>query len=231
MKVTIETYFKRYSMQDAALFNLIQEIQKFGSLITYGGFVRGFLENKNVRFLRDIDLMIMTEKGNDFWSFFFKNHDFKINSMGGFKITIGQFTIDFWELNDTWAFKNNIYKPSVENLEKTVFLNIDGAVYDFENKKMYNKLYTDALNRGCLDVVLKENPLIELNFSRAVYFAKKYSLTFSDELSLTFKEYFQKFSTNFLIQKIIDVQNKHYGASVNSIEEIKEALRYIYIKC
>lgn len=61
-------------------------------------------------------------------------------------------------------------QASKENLAKSVYLNIEGIVYN--KSKIYDELFSTSISK--LDVNLEVNPQVELNFLRALVFKDKY---------------------------------------------------------
>lgn len=68
------------------------------------------------------------------------------------------------------AFNNANLQASKENLAKSVYLNIEGIVYN--KSKIYEELFSTSISK--LDVNLEVNPQVELNFLRALVFKDKY---------------------------------------------------------
>ncbi|AVK86619.1 hypothetical protein C3943_25670 [Lysinibacillus sp. B2A1] len=68
------------------------------------------------------------------------------------------------------AFNNANLQASKENLAKSVYLTIEGIVYN--KSKIYDELFSTSI--GKLDVNLEVNPQVELNFLRALVFKDKY---------------------------------------------------------
>lgn len=61
-------------------------------------------------------------------------------------------------------------QASKENLAKSVYLTIEGIVYN--KSKIYDELFSTSISK--LDVNLEVNPQVELNFLRALVFKDKY---------------------------------------------------------
>ena len=68
------------------------------------------------------------------------------------------------------AFNNANLQASKENLAKSVYLTIEGIVYN--KSKIYEELFCTSISK--LDVNLEVNPQVELNFLRALVFKDKY---------------------------------------------------------
>lgn len=68
------------------------------------------------------------------------------------------------------AFNNANLQASKENLAKSVYLTIEGIVYN--KSKIYDELFSTSISK--LDVNLEVNPQVELNFLRTLVFKDKY---------------------------------------------------------
>ncbi|MDL0345535.1 hypothetical protein QQO70_01220, partial [Clostridioides difficile] len=127
-------------------------------------------------------------------------------------IRVNQIEFDIWEIENTWAFKENKVQINFGDYEKklqdTVFLNIDSIVYNLNTQDYYNKKYENAMENKSLDVVLEENPYIELNLLRAILFKKKYNMDFSDKLSRILSDFVD--NNNNYLKLMEEVQIKHY---------------------
>ncbi|MDL0249573.1 hypothetical protein QQO51_02335, partial [Clostridioides difficile] len=140
-------------------------------------------------------------------------------------IRVNQIEFDIWEIENTWAFKENKVQINFGDYEKklqdTVFLNIDSIVYNLNTQDYYNKKYENAMENKSLDVVLEENPYIELNLLRAILFKKKYNMDFSDKLSRILSDFVD--NNNNYLKLMEEVQIKHYRTfKIESLDLDKE---------
>lgn len=201
----------------------IRDILKNANVYLFGGAVRDYLDN-NFNNIRDFDFVVDFKDCNDTIETYINTGiRYKKNRFNGYKLILQDISIDIWEMKETWAFKEKLLYPSVDNLLKSVFLNIDSVVYSM-NEHYYidscDAKYRKIIKNRMLDVVLTETPQIELNLLRAMVLREKYRLDFSNNL----KKIFMK-CMNFdeFPNKLVKLQDAHYGKQIldeNSIRAI-----------
>lgn len=193
---------------------LFKNLNSNGELYIFGGAVRHYLDNGNFNTLpRDFDIIFKkkdsTVKLEKIITQYFK---FKKNRFNGYKFQINNLKFDIWNIEDTWAFRENKVKYDSQNyiskLTETVFLNIDSLIFDLNNKKLYADKYKKIINTKELDVVLNENPFLELNLLRALILMDKYNLSLSSSLIDMFKFFVSK--NNNYNKVFQDILNKRY---------------------
>ncbi|WP_336663952.1 hypothetical protein [Kurthia gibsonii] len=212
--------------KDRYTLKFIDELTNVGELLFFGGSIRDicFFQDKPTM-PRDFDIAIKFKNRNHF-NQIIRNYNYKINRFGGYKFIISNMEFDVWDIENTWAFKNTDLSPSEENLAKSVYLSIDGIVYNFNKAILYDEIFRDALSNRSLDIALEENPHVELNLLRALVFKEKYNLSFSKKLKSVFKEYLNH-ESNCLIESLYQLQNSHYKKAYLSKEKIQNELQYI----
>jgi hypothetical protein cdifA_08857 len=193
---------------------LFKNLNSNGELYIFGGAVRHYLDNGNFNTLpRDFDIIFKkkdsTVKLEKIITQYFK---FKKNRFNGYKFQINNLKFDIWNIEDTWAFRENKVKYDSQNyiskLTETVFLNIDSLIFDLNNKKLYADNYKKIINTKELDIVLNENPFLELNLLRALILMDKYNLSPSRSLIDIFNSFVSKNNNyNNVFQNIF---NKRY---------------------
>ena len=96
---------------------------------------------------------------------FLQNYHVEINRFGGLKILIDDTEVDVWRIENTWAYRKGkvVAIDKVESLPKTVFLNMDGIVYDCKRNVWLDREYENAMKTKMLDVVL-DLSLIHISF-------------------------------------------------------------------
>lgn len=183
----LKEYLKHHSLAD----QLFMELYTIGDLYLIGGVLREFLEMGNIKNVRDIDVVINTKEIDKFQEICTKYHTEK-NSFGGYKIHCNDITIDVWNIENTWAYRENIIKCTEEcylkNLLYTVFYNLDSLIFDVKNNVWYNNLYKEAKESNVLDIVLEENPYIDLNILRGMIFQNRYHMKYSERLKKLIRE-------------------------------------------
>ncbi|MED2206970.1 hypothetical protein P4222_23345 [Bacillus thuringiensis] len=216
--------------KDSNTLNFIEELTNVGDLLFFGGSIRDIcLFPDNPPLPRDFDIAIKFKDKNKF-ELITRKYNNRRNRFGGFKFKIGNMEFDVWDLESTWAFNNTNLQASEENLAKSVYLNIDGIVYNFNKSKIYDELFRTSINACKLDVNLEENPQVELNLLRALVFKDKYKeeykLNFSSNLKRIFKQYLADESVE-LVDNLYNLQCTHYNKDHLSKEKIKYELQHI----
>lgn len=195
---------------------LFKNLNSNGELYIFGGAIRHYLDNGNFNTLpRDFDIIFKKKDSPStikLENIISQHSKFKKNRFNGYKFQVNNLKFDIWNIEDTWAFRENKVKYNSENyiskLTETVFLNIDSLIFDLNNKKLYADKYKKIIKTKKLDVVLNENPFLELNLLRALILMDKYNLSLSSSLIDMFKFFVSKNSNyNKVFQ---DILNKRY---------------------
>lgn len=208
----------------------VEELSGVGDLLFFGGSIRDIcLSPSNPPFPRDFDIAINFKNKNKFETIINKYENRK-NRFGGYKFRIANVEFDVWDLEKTWAFNNTDLKASEENLAKSVYLNIDGIVYNYNNLKVYDDLFKNSIKNRKLDVNLEINPQVELNLLRALVFKEKYEEEYKLSFSNKLKQIFKKHLNNELLElvdSLYNLQDSHYKKIYLSKEKIKHELQRI----
>ena len=161
---------------------LIQCLNECGEILLFGGAVREFNDNKFNITPRDFDIVIKKKHNDINLDNLLHRFYYRKNRFNGYKIKIDSLEFDIWEIENTWAFKEKKIDCTeaeyIEKLQETVFLNIDSVVYNITKEKIYSNRYEEAMKCKILDVVLVDNPYVELNMLRAILFKRKYNMNF-----------------------------------------------------
>lgn len=211
--------------------NLINKLSRIGELLFFGGSIREYCLNNEYRNMpRDFDIAIKFNNKNknseNVLDGYFSEFIYRKNRFGGYKVQVEDLEFDIWDINNTWAFKEKKLPAEEENLIKSVYLNVDGVVYNFNKNKLYNEELTNSINNKEIDIVLKENPQKNLNLLRAIVFKKKYKYEFSERLKTEFLDSMSK-DLN-LVETLIQLQNAHYKNIYVEREEIIQELSLIH---
>lgn len=189
-------YLNKIFSKDEKMLEMISELNRNGRIFIFGGTVRNFFDNEeNFQMPRDIDIVFKSKNGNKkiLENIVLKYFKFSKNRFNGLKIKLDKLKIDIWNFEDTWAFSSGTVLPSTENsafeLSKTVFLNIDAAVYDFKEKKFYIEEFEKVKRTKTLDILVDKNPFIELNLLRGLILKKNYNLRFSKKMEKIFRKF------------------------------------------
>lgn len=172
---------------------------------------------------RDLDIVLSRKYLNsDITTLLKKYGEFKINSFGGYKITIKGLKIDIWYIEDTWAIKNDLIDVNMfNNIENAVlhstFFNFSSILFDFKNKAfIYNSIFLNFLKNKTIDIVLENNPSEVLCVVNIVYYAEKYKLNISNKTKEYFIDKFPVYSTD----QFDKIQLKHFGRILYDYSEL-----------
>lgn len=213
---------------DSNALKFIEELSNLGDLLFFGGSIRDICLSDGLPLMpRDFDIAInFREADQSYIEVLMKQYDHRKNRFGGYKVKISNIEFDIWALENTWAFKNTDLLPSEENLAKSVYLNIDGIVFNFNKSRLHDEVFRNSIINSKIDITLEENPQIELNLLRAIVFRDKYKLKFSNKLKEVFKGYLDE-EPDSLIENLYELQNSHYKNVYLSKDRIKRELQYI----
>ncbi|WP_059050379.1 hypothetical protein [Paenibacillus senegalimassiliensis] len=206
----------------------IELLSQIGELLFFGGSIRDYYINQKYETLpRDFDIAIKfdsnnSKESNSTLQYILKNYNYKKNRFGGYKVQVEHIEFDIWDMKNTWAFKEEKLVPKEENLVKTVYLNIDGIVYNFNKNILYYDEINKSLEDKLIDIVLDDNPQKKLNLLRAIVFKKKYNLQFSSDLIDEFKKNIK--SKSDFSNELYLLQFTHYKEERLNIEEIRREL-------
>lgn len=228
----MEKVLSEYLMKHHPAKILFEKLGELGDIYLIGGVLREIKDNGKVLFLRDIDIVLDTEKENEY-EILMSEYKPEKNKFGGYKIQCQDLIVDIWLLRQTWAYSAHVIKCDKKDyptrLPETVFLNMDSIVYDMKNSKWYDDKYREAMETKVLDVVLQENPFLELNIVRSFVIKKKYEMIFSDRLKELIRNYFDNCSKreNDVILRLCETQKIRYKKEILSKAEFEETLKEI----
>lgn len=225
VREAVETYLQGYP----PALKLFQQLVKVGELYLIGGVLREYKDNGTINELRDADFIIDI-KDEALWKKMLEEYQPRGNHFDGYKFYCeNHFLVDIWEVDKTWAYRNGIitYDKAnyLESLPKTVFLNMDSIIYDLNADKWYDAIYQEAICSKVLDIVLKENPHVELNILRSLVLRRRYEMAYSDELQSLILQYMNT-DVDF-VNTLLDIQYNRYHKEVLSREEIEQELTMI----
>lgn len=165
-------FFYEESLNNKALSLIMNKVISFDSsnVYAFGGVVRD-IELKNTP--SDIDLVFSGDR-NEFNLLLEDLNGERLtkNKFGCFRIQTNRLDIDFWHIEDTWAFSNNKVdnaNNSTNNILKTTFFNWDAILFNLKERTLISNeyYYYDLYNRY-LDINLADNPNTIGSFSRII---------------------------------------------------------------
>lgn len=227
MVVSMEKLLREYLEKHYPARILFDELQTMGNVYLIGGVLREIKDNGTIHYLRDIDIVLDTSDKNAYNTFINKQI-VERNRFGGYKIQCQDLIVDIWLLQQTWAYSEHVIqcnpKDYLVKLPETVFLNMDSIVYDIRNNKWYDDRYQEAMQTGVLDVVLEENPFLELNIIRSFVIRKKYDMSFSEKLKGIIYEYVCDCGKENALSELYNTQIKRYKKEILSKKELEDEI-------
>jgi len=207
--------------------NLISELSHLGELLFFGGAIRDYyIHQKYNNMPRDFDIAIKffgnSNDANNQLEKIFQNFEYRKNRFGGYKVCIKSLEFDIWDLNNTWAFRENKLEANEENLVRSVYLSADSIAYNFNNNILYHEEFEKTMNNKVIDIILEDNPQVNLNLLRALVFKKKYNWDFSIELVEEFKKASR--ANENIVDELHSLQLSHYHSEKLEREEIKKEM-------
>ncbi|MBH0332802.1 hypothetical protein ABH14_24180 [Brevibacillus brevis] len=208
--------------------NFINLLSQLGELLFFGGSIRDYYINKKYESLpRDFDIAIKfdvnkSSQTSDDLECLIKRYNYKKNRFGGYKVQVENVEFDVWDMHSTWAFREKKVLAKEENLIKTVYLNIDGIVYNYNKNILYYEEINKSLENQLIDIVLEDNPQKKLNLLRAIIFKNKYCFQYSNELIEEFRKEI-RYNSDF-DNELYQLQFTHYKEERLSFEKIHEEI-------
>ena len=205
--------------------DIFEHLKAAGNLCLIGGVLREYKDKGDIRQLIDIDIIIDITCEKTWMEFLNKYHPAR-NSFGGYKVLCQEFILDVWILKETWAYREKVIPCDPEDyiryLPETVFLNLDGIIYDLKNDVWYDPKYQEAVKKNEIDVVLEKNPQIMLNIIRTFVLKKRYGMSFSERLADIIER--EKRRNGCFINNLMDVQEERYKKIVIAQRELEQML-------
>lgn len=195
----------------------------------FGGTLREIILRPRRKTFRDLDIVV-DDEGFDRFKEKFSASIKGVNSFGGYRLEVGGFKVDAWPLTSTWAFRvGYVNHPSVENLQKTTFLNLDSIVMEITpgrigRKRLHASKFIEAIQSNMMDLVLIDNPMPHLAAIRAI----KIYLTYNVDLSRKLAEFVFKYLKSTSTKDCINLQIEHYGRVLvdqKSLESLQRDLK------
>jgi len=214
-------------------YSFITNLMSDANVYLFGGAIRDFFDDRLDQ-SRDLDFVVEAKHNDSIdiqkYILDFTDVIYKKNRYDGYKINFeNSVTMDIWNLNDTWAFRNYKLSPSPENLIKSVYLNVDALVYSLNYESFLENcddIYFQVRKERILDIVFDETPYEGLNLLRALVFQKKYSLNLSEELKAKLLDYIKN-NKNIAIDNFINIQMSHYNNIILNKNDLLKIFYYL----
>jgi hypothetical protein len=161
---------------------------------------------------RDIDLVVSGSTLHEI-KLDFRNKIEGENRFGGLSMRFGDWSVDVWPIDETWAFKKHWNcEATPDELPKTTFLNVEAVVMGLspipgQGRPVYENGFFDALHKRILTINFKKNPYPESCIVRTFITAAK--LKYCIDIDLSYYIYNRTESID--IDDLINIQHNHYG--------------------
>ncbi|WP_319408813.1 hypothetical protein [uncultured Desulfosarcina sp.] len=170
---------------------LISVLNDKNNLYIFGGWLRDILHNyyhnDNVSW-QDIDIVVdgqITEKNLP---------AFTRSNFGGYRFNFARDRkADFWELKETFAFKQNILSASSENIIKTTVFAMNGLLFDIKKYKLTGLKSIEDIKKKLIKFNCKDYLYYfpELQVFRAFLYSEKLGYEIDGEIIEFAKEILQ----------------------------------------
>lgn len=129
-----------------------------GEVYLFGGVLRDLALLGREGFKSDVDIVVEGD-----WKAFVRWLDIfgaRRNRFGGYRVRIGNWPIDVWNAEETWAIKRGLVPyMGIMSLTKTTVLNWDAILMNWRTRRFIcNDSYLNDLKDRILDIVLEDNP-------------------------------------------------------------------------
>jgi hypothetical protein len=129
--------FDRIVAASPQLAELVRSLSAQGPVVIFGGFVRDRIDevvHRDKRHSRDIDLVVCGKLGDT------PDEPLK-NNFGGHRQQIGGgLTVDYWELERTYAFRLGLFETKLENLPLTTVFTLNACFFDLDHGRLVEHL-------------------------------------------------------------------------------------------
>jgi hypothetical protein len=220
----VSKFLQRRDMRELTRF--VQRIEAEGGRVAlFGGTVRDLFLQTPPRYPRDIDLVIESEDIRDFVPLLTRPV-LRHTRFGGIRTYIPGYSVDVWTVSSTWGFKHSSHQPELRNLPLTTFLNAEAIAVELTSassngRKVYDAGFFDAMAEKTLEINLAPNPYPELSAIRSLHLAERTGF----KLGLNLSEFVRRILRDFAPEKLLAVQQQHYGRIVldgSVLAEIRE---------
>lgn len=184
LKKRVQRFLSSEAYGKSEIREALDDFRNYGSIALFGGVIRDLCLVGNKGFASDVDLVVKTDKWDEFESNLEKYNCCK-NKYGGYRIQLSKWSIDLWRLEETWASKHGYVDVNTfDDLCDTTFFDWDAIGYDLENKRIFAKHdYLERIRGQILDIDLLPNPNPLGNSIKALRYLEKYDAKLSPRLA------------------------------------------------
>ena len=186
----------------------------------FGGMLRDLLLIGNRKFKSDVDLVVKGGTGEKFQKFL-TYYWYKTNNFGGYDISLKNWKVGVFRLEETWAkMKGYIEVSQFKDLVNTTFFSCDAIVYNLTKDEIHTcDGYFQNFYDGVIEINLDKfiNPVNHV--IRAFRYKEKFGFEFGENLSYFLDKIIDEYGLDFVIHD----EKERYGT--NYIENFYRDLR------
>lgn len=189
---------------------LVRSLDRGGcTAFLFGGVLRDLLTMPS-GLPRDIDI-VANCASNDGLASILASSPIRRTRFGGLRIQ-GEIPFDVWAMPETWAFKQGLFVPSMENLPRTTFLNVEAIAAEVDpppgrKRKIFSSGFFEALSSEMVEVNCEINPFPALCVVRSFITIGQLNFSVGPKLACFLAEN----TTRFSVDELEDIQLSHYG--------------------
>ena len=129
-----------------------------GDIYLFGGIIRDLAFCGRGGFCSDID--IVTDGSLENVVPTLREYGAKRNKFGGYRLYVGEWPVDIWSAQETWAIKRGLVPYNgIGSLLDTTVLNWDAILMNWRTGNLiFRPDYFESVNGRLLDIVLSDNP-------------------------------------------------------------------------
>lgn len=207
--------FKRFlrKVLSAEVYHLIENLASVTDIYIFSGVIRNYF--LKVDSYRDVDIVLSDEVSIEAY---IGKYNVTRNSFGGYKILVGDTSLDIWYLNSTWAFRHQttFNFSLMEQVPSTAFFNFSAAIYSFNEAKFYATTdFCRFLRDREINIVYRPNPNLALCVINTMYYEDRFKLKVAARMRRHIVELYRNYHFDYSA-----VQKRHFGEVLYSESEI-----------
>ena len=203
LETFVERRYKKVLKNYHIIDNLINILNTTNEVFIFGGWIRDcvheYIHNQPLSW-NDIDLVIKGKIDEQVLS------NLEKNNFGGFKLEFNNGKrIDFWELEKTFAFREKIFEPSIENLLRSTVFTVNSLVFTTKSFQLMDYLAIEDISKRMIKFNCKDylHVFPELQVFRAIELADKLGYEFDNEIRRFILDHLKKTSPNKFLNSIL----------------------------
>lgn len=160
---------------------LLKELSSQCEVYVFGGVIRNFL--LGYPFHRDLDFVVCTDHPLSLSFRLLRRFNITKNKFSGIKLTQGNFTVDIWNIKDSWGIIHRGGKNTPYNLLNTVFFNFSAIIFNYNTPRFISTELFDVFYKNLtMEVVYARNPFPSSCIVNSFHYTQEYNFTIGKSL-------------------------------------------------